>query len=159
MFFQMKEDPIGYHEKNWNLEEFSGGCYMSTVPPGIFTTFFKGKRFVAHRHILFLIYVTKEIRQTVGDDRIHFAGTETAYRWSGYIDGGIEAGIRAARECLNIPFDFEKERPKDVLVSSTKMINLGTFQKKMPRLKTVLYTTGMISIIMLGVLIKFYLYD
>ena len=31
-------------------------------------------------------------------NRVHFAGTETARRWMGYIDGAVESGIRAAKE-------------------------------------------------------------
>ena len=30
--------------------------------------------------------------------RLHWAGTETATRWSGYIDGAISSGVRAAEE-------------------------------------------------------------
>ena len=30
--------------------------------------------------------------------RVHFAGTETAQKWMGYIDGAVESGIRAAKE-------------------------------------------------------------
>jgi len=30
--------------------------------------------------------------------RIHWAGTETATEWAGYIEGGLRSGIRAARE-------------------------------------------------------------
>ncbi|PRD34016.1 UNVERIFIED_CONTAM: Amine oxidase [flavin-containing] B [Trichonephila clavipes] len=33
-------------------------------------------------------------------DRLYFAGTETAIKWSGYMEGAIEAGERAAREIL-----------------------------------------------------------
>jgi hypothetical protein len=29
---------------------------------------------------------------------IHFAGTETAMRWRGYMDGAVESGQRTARE-------------------------------------------------------------
>lgn len=36
------------------------------------------------------------IRQPVG--RIYFAGTETATQWSGYMEGAVQAGERAARE-------------------------------------------------------------
>lgn len=32
--------------------------------------------------------------------RIFFAGTETSYKWSGYMNGAVEAGERAAREVL-----------------------------------------------------------
>jgi monoamine oxidase len=31
---------------------------------------------------------------------IHWAGTETANQWSGYIEGAIESGQRVAREVL-----------------------------------------------------------
>jgi monoamine oxidase len=30
--------------------------------------------------------------------RIHWAGTETATRWIGYMDGAVESGLRAAAE-------------------------------------------------------------
>lgn len=36
------------------------------------------------------------IRKPIG--KLHFAGTETATKWSGYMDGAIDAGERAARE-------------------------------------------------------------
>lgn len=32
--------------------------------------------------------------------KIFFAGTETSYKWSGYMNGAVEAGERAAREVL-----------------------------------------------------------
>ena len=32
--------------------------------------------------------------------RVHFAGTETATKWIGYIDGAIEAGEREAHAVL-----------------------------------------------------------
>jgi monoamine oxidase len=32
--------------------------------------------------------------------RVHWAGTETATRWSGYMSGAVEAGERAADEVL-----------------------------------------------------------
>ena len=38
------------------------------------------------------------LRALVG--RIHWAGTETSERWTGYIDGAIRAGERAAAEAL-----------------------------------------------------------
>jgi monoamine oxidase len=34
--------------------------------------------------------------------RIHWAGTETATEWNGYIDGAIQAGERAADEMLRL---------------------------------------------------------
>ena len=41
------------------------------------------------------------LRRPVG--RLHFAGTETAVRWCGYLDGAIESGERAAAELLARP--------------------------------------------------------
>jgi monoamine oxidase len=38
------------------------------------------------------------LRQPVG--RIHWAGTETATIWAGYMDGAVRSGERAAREAL-----------------------------------------------------------
>lgn len=70
--------PCGYAEKNWMAEEFSGGCYVSVMQPRTMTDFWK------------------VLRKPYG--RVHFAGTETATKWAGYIDGGIQAGERAARE-------------------------------------------------------------
>lgn len=51
------------------------------------------------------------IRQPVG--RIYFAGTETATQWSGYMEGAVEAGERAAREVLNA---LGKVAKKDIWV-------------------------------------------
>ncbi len=35
------------------------------------------------------------------DVAIHWAGTETATRWMGYMDGALESGERVAREVLD----------------------------------------------------------
>ncbi|ETO36994.1 hypothetical protein RFI_00070 [Reticulomyxa filosa] len=37
--FQNKKalEPVAYHEKPWNKEEFSRGCYFSVPTPGLFT--------------------------------------------------------------------------------------------------------------------------
>ena len=73
--------PVNYVEKNWAEEEYSGGCYVSHFPPGILTSF------------------GDELRKPSG--RVFYAGTETATYWSGYMEGAIEAGERAAREVLH----------------------------------------------------------
>ena len=36
------------------------------------------------------------IREPVG--QIHWAGTETATEWNGYMDGAVQSGLRAAKE-------------------------------------------------------------
>jgi len=73
--------PVDYIEKNWAEEQYSGGCYVSHFPPGVLTSF------------------DDVVRQPSG--RVHYAGTETATYWAGYMEGAIEAGERAAREVLH----------------------------------------------------------
>ncbi|KAL7983657.1 hypothetical protein Chor_000533 [Crotalus horridus] len=70
--------PVHYEEKNWCEEQYSGGCYTAYFPPGIMTQY------------------GRILREPVG--RIFFAGTETASEWSGYMEGAVQAGERAARE-------------------------------------------------------------
>jgi monoamine oxidase len=41
----------------------------------------------------------EDIRQPVG--RIHWAGTETATEWMGYLDGALQSGIRVAEEIIS----------------------------------------------------------
>ncbi|GAB1600298.1 hypothetical protein Ahia01_000307500 [Argonauta hians] len=83
--------PIHYEEKNWAEEQYSGGCYTAMLPPGFLTVF------------------GKVLRQPIG--KLYFAGTETATEWSGYMEGAIQAGERAAREVL---FDFGKIRKDEI---------------------------------------------
>ncbi len=72
--------PIDYVDKCWADEEYTRGCYAGYMPPGVWTS---------HGHPL---------RRPVG--RVHWAGTETAVHWNGYIDGAIESGERAAAEVI-----------------------------------------------------------
>ncbi|NP_001088354.1 monoamine oxidase A L homeolog [Xenopus laevis] len=72
--------PVHYEEKDWSKEQYSGGCYTAYFPPGIMTQY------------------GSVIRKPVG--KIYFAGTETATEWSGYMEGAIQAGERAAREVM-----------------------------------------------------------
>lgn len=77
MFLQ----PIHYEEANW-AEQYTGGCFTAFGIPGFLTTY---------GHLL---------RKPLFDDRIHLAGTETATYWSGYMDGAMQAGERAAIQVL-----------------------------------------------------------
>jgi monoamine oxidase len=67
-----------YVDHVWADDPWSGGCYGAFAPPGLWTS------------------AGSAIREPVG--AVHWAGTETAIRWSGYIDGAIESGLRAADE-------------------------------------------------------------
>jgi len=73
-------EPEFYVEKSWAADPWAGGCYTGYTPPGV------------------LLDYGTALREPVG--RIHWAGTETATRWSGYIDGAVQSGERVATELL-----------------------------------------------------------
>ena len=72
--------PIEYVELDWSAEEWTRGCYGAHLAPGVWTQF------------------GAALREPIG--RIHWAGTETAPAWNGYMDGAITSGERAAAEVL-----------------------------------------------------------
>jgi monoamine oxidase len=72
--------PVLYVEKDWSAEPHSRGCYAGVLGPGAWTAY------------------GRLLREPIG--RIHWAGTETATRWMGYMDGAIQSGRRAAAEVL-----------------------------------------------------------
>ncbi|KHL15120.1 monoamine oxidase [Mumia flava] len=80
LFGQPAYDVVALQLRNWTDEEWTRGCYAAHLPPGAWTQ------------------VGTALRAPVG--RIHWAGTETARRWCGYVDGAIESGERAAAEVL-----------------------------------------------------------
>lgn len=75
-------DPIAFIERDWAAEEYSRGCYGAFATPGTLTRF------------------GPALRTPVGP--LHWAGTETATRWPGYIDGAVESGLRAAHEVATL---------------------------------------------------------
>jgi len=72
--------PADYIELDWQQERWTGGCYGTLFGPGVWTRY---------GHAL---------REPVGP--IHWAGTETASTWAGYMDGAVRSGERAAAEVL-----------------------------------------------------------
>lgn len=69
--------PIETYEQDWSNESWIAGC-VSPLPPGLLTQ------------------AGAALREPVG--RIHWAGTETATVWTGYMDGAVRSGQRAALE-------------------------------------------------------------
>jgi monoamine oxidase len=65
-------------EHNWSVEPWTRGCYAGYMPPGVWTDF------------------GAALRAPVG--RIHWAGTETAEEFCGYMDGAVRSGERVAQE-------------------------------------------------------------
>ena len=72
--------PLEYIEQSWMNEEWTRGCYGAVFVPGGWTDF------------------GKALRAPVG--RIHWAGTETAKVWNGYMDGAVRSGEDAAKDVL-----------------------------------------------------------
>ncbi|MDQ1249295.1 MAG: monoamine oxidase [Actinomycetota bacterium] len=64
--------------KDWAADEWSRGCPTGIMPPGVMGLYAPALR--------------------VPCGRIHWAGTETAREWTGYMEGAVESGERAARE-------------------------------------------------------------
>ena len=72
--------PLEVVEKDWAADPWTRGCPTGVLPPGVLAAF------------------GRELRAPYG--RIHWAGTETASAWAGYMEGAVEAGERAAAEVL-----------------------------------------------------------
>jgi monoamine oxidase len=77
-FGERARHPVAFIAQDWQAEEWTRGCYGAHLPPGALTQF------------------GPALRRPVGP--IHWAGTETAIAWTGYMDGAIESGERAACE-------------------------------------------------------------
>jgi monoamine oxidase len=70
--------PLDYIDHRWGAEEFAPGGPTAAVPPGSWTRY------------------GPWLRRPVGP--IHWAGTETADEWTGFLDGAVRSGQRAAAE-------------------------------------------------------------
>jgi monoamine oxidase len=70
--------PLDYIDHSWGTDEFAPGGPTAAVPPGSWTRY------------------GPWLRQPVG--RIHWAGAETADRWTGFLDGAVRSGYLAAAE-------------------------------------------------------------
>ncbi|HSR83186.1 MAG TPA: flavin monoamine oxidase family protein [Streptosporangiaceae bacterium] len=69
-----------YLERDWQQEKWSGGCYGTLFGPNVWTRY------------------GQALRAPVGP--IHWAGTETATVWAGYMEGAIRSGSEAAQAVL-----------------------------------------------------------
>ena len=81
-FGEQALNPLDYTDEDWRQEKWSKGCYGAFAPPGVMTHYGEWIRTPHHT--------------------IHWAGTETANEWAGYIEGALQAGERAAQEVLRI---------------------------------------------------------
>jgi len=72
--------PRMYFDQVWEREIYTGGCPAGVMPTGVLTEY------------------GSALRAPAG--RIHWAGTETATVWTGYMDGAVQSGRPAAAEAL-----------------------------------------------------------
>jgi monoamine oxidase len=79
-FGPLAANPTSFHVSDWQEEPWTRGCPVCFTAPGV------------------LLDYGTAIRAPAG--RIHWAGTETATFWNGYMDGAVRSGERAAKEVL-----------------------------------------------------------
>ena len=72
--------PVEVVEQHWPAEPFTRGGPVAVSAPGALTA------------------LGPALREPIGP--LHWAGTETATEWCGYLDGALSAGVRAADEVL-----------------------------------------------------------
>lgn len=71
-------EPVDYIDHDWIADPWSEGCYVGLPAPGVLTE------------------LGRALRAPHG--RVHFAGTETAAAWTGYIEGALLSGEVVAQE-------------------------------------------------------------
>lgn len=74
--------PTAVSATDWSAEPWTRGCPVAVMSPGALTS------------------AGTTLRAPLG--RLFFAGTETAVEWTGYLEGALESGERAAREVLRV---------------------------------------------------------
>ncbi|MEZ4382781.1 MAG: FAD-dependent oxidoreductase [Nannocystaceae bacterium] len=70
-------------EKDWSADPWARGCPAAFLSPGVLTT------------------CGPALRAPIGP--IHFAGTETAREWNGYLEGALESAERVCAELVGPP--------------------------------------------------------
>ncbi|GAA2026635.1 FAD-dependent oxidoreductase [Agromyces tropicus] len=80
-------EPIAYYETNWSDHPYAQGGPVAGFPPGVLSS------------------VGSALREPIG--RIHFAGTEAAPGWYGFMEGAVRAGEDAAAQIVDaqVPAD------------------------------------------------------
>lgn len=74
--------PLDYVDVDWSTTRWSNGCYGNSSPPGVYVDF------------------GEWLRHPTGV--VHWAGTETSPRWTGYVEGAIRSGEAAPDAVLDL---------------------------------------------------------
>ncbi|GAA5525748.1 putative flavin-containing monoamine oxidase AofH [Microbulbifer aestuariivivens] len=77
-FGEQAREPLEYVDRDWSSEEWTRGCYAALMPPGVWTQYGATLR--------------------SDDAPVHYAGTEAATEWFGYMEGALQAAERAVAE-------------------------------------------------------------
>lgn len=77
-FGERARTPLEYVDKDWSSEAWTRGCYAALMAPGTWSG--HGRRLREH------------------NGPVHWAGTEFAVEWFGYMEGALESAERAAAE-------------------------------------------------------------
>ena len=77
---EQARSPREYFDFDWSKERWTRGCPTALFGPRVLTRY------------------GRALGRPAG--RVHFAGTETADHWAGYMDGAVRSGERAARAVL-----------------------------------------------------------
>jgi monoamine oxidase len=80
LFGPLAAHPVDYIDRDWTAAQWSRGAYSGVMGPGT------------------LVQLGVALRQPC--DRLHWAGTETATQWNGYMEGAVRSGDRTATEVL-----------------------------------------------------------
>jgi len=101
---------IHYQDLDWSTEKYVGGCPVGVGQPGAFSYFHDDlkKPFI----------------------RTYWAGTETSTKWTGYMEGAVNAGKRSA-----LQVDFVMKSKNKVLKNSNDILNEPKYTRKPKPLK------------------------
>lgn len=140
-------------EQDWSAERFSGGCYTDIMPTNLLSS------------------LREELRTPCGNNgQLIFAGTELATRFSGYMDGAVQSGEKAAFDVItkylrkndpNFSLTWVDEEPVDdreeCRSSNINQLMYGPskFEMLLPKASTAKLILKLSSIVLVGCLAIF----
>jgi monoamine oxidase len=82
LFGEVARCPVSIHVEDWSADIWTRGGPVQVMPPGLLSA------------------VGDVLRTPSG--RVHWAGTEPASKWTGYMDGAVRAGDAAALQVISL---------------------------------------------------------
>jgi monoamine oxidase len=82
--------PLAYHDYGWRGDTWARGGYAARFGPGVLSQ--------------------TGLKLATPWGRVHWAGSETAERWRGFMEGALQSGIRAAGELLEQQAEHRQKR-------------------------------------------------